>query len=70
MKHPRTRTLLMVLLLVAGGAIVNVAVAWGCALRYPMANSPYEYGLTFGVDESCQRWWNANKPTFTLGATG
>src|SRR5690349_1403218 len=30
MKRPNKRTLLMVLLLLIGGAIINVAVAWGC----------------------------------------
>jgi hypothetical protein len=40
MKRPRKRTLLMVLLLLLGGAIINVAVAWGCAaLIHPQLGS-------------------------------
>src|SRR5438477_2911350 len=35
----RPRTLLMLLLLLAGGAIINIAVAWGCS-RWS-APSPY-----------------------------
>src|SRR5213075_103427 len=39
MKRTRKRTLLMVLLLLTGGAIINVTVAWGCRewsqLLYP-----------------------------------
>src|SRR4051812_20338702 len=35
MKCPRKRTLLMLLLLLMGGAIVNVAVAWGIAILFP-----------------------------------
>jgi hypothetical protein len=53
------RRLVLILLLLAGGAIVNVAVAWGCALYpYPgpaFGSSPrgfYDY-----VDEAGNRTW-------------
>ena len=37
--RPRKRTLLMVLLLLTGGAIINVAVAWGCTTRIDPTSS-------------------------------
>src|SRR5690349_8901968 len=42
MPHPRSRkrTLLMVLLLLTGGAIINVAVAWGCVVSSAMTWAP------------------------------
>ena len=43
MKRPRKRTLLMVLLLLTGGAIINVAVAWAFAASW---RSNSNIGLT------------------------
>ena len=58
MKCPRKRTLLMVLLLLTGGAIINVAVAWGCALWRPfdkLSTDPEQFPTLI-------TWWNRHYP--------
>ena len=52
------RRLLILLLLLVAGAIVNVAVAWGCALWSPIGRV-----VGFGApDTSDELWWQSHRP--------
>ena len=54
-----TFTILLFLLLVSGGAIVNVAVAWGCALSVDVFQGSDRYGMVAGSDW----WWGFHRHT-------
>ena len=52
------RRLLIVAIFLLAGAVVNVAVAWGCRL----AVRPSQGGQFQHIDASAIAWWNENKP--------
>lgn len=54
------RRLLIVAVFLLAGAVVNVAVAWGCRLA---VRGPQRYTVAYHAsDASTIAWWNENKP--------
>ncbi len=54
------RRLLLVAVFLLAGAVVNVAVAWGCILAFP---PPMKYvPVLLPSDSESQAWWHDNRP--------
>ena len=58
-----TRRLLILAALLLAGAVVNVAVAWGCGWAHIRATTPMNYRpVDVPADDQTRAWWCETRP--------